>query len=122
MAKPLLSVSAVATVGADGIATIRLAPTGEDWEVSRLNVKASTHVLEAVASYYLTNIGDEYLQEASFSGSSGDTTDVTMYLTDGTPLYVQWVGADVGAIATVTIRGWRSDPAGGFRTRQNTGI
>lgn len=122
MARPLLSVSAVATVDASGTATIRMAPTGEDWEINRLSVKASTHVLEAVTSYYLVNIGDQYLQEATFSGSSGDTTDVSMYLTDGTPLFIQWIGADVGAIATVTLRGWRSDPAGGFRTRPNAGI
>lgn len=113
--KPLLNQSLQTTVGADGTATLMFAPHGENWEVNRLTVKVSTRVLESKASYYLTNIGDQYLQEETYSGSSGDTTDTSLFLTDGDPLWVKWTGADIGAVATATLRGWRSAPAGGFR-------
>lgn len=113
--RPLLNASAQAIVDASGIALIRFAPRGEDWEVTRITVKASTRVLEAKAAYYLTAVGDTYLQEETYSGSSGDTTDTTLFLTDGDPLYVRWTGADVGATATATLRGWRTQPVGGFR-------
>lgn len=113
--RALLAQSAQAVVDAQGVATIRMAPQGEDWEITRLTVKVSTKVLEAEASYYLTNISADALQEATQMGSTGDTTDTNLTLTDGDPLWVRWTGADVGAMATVTIRGWRTQPVGGFR-------
>jgi len=113
--RPLLNQAVQAVVDGTGTATVRFAPTGENWEVNRLTVKVSTRVLEAKAAYYLTAIGDSYLQEETYSGSSGDTTDTSLFLVDGDALYVQWTGADIGAIATATLRGWRSVPVGGFR-------
>lgn len=113
--RPLLNASAQAIVDGSGVATIQFGPHGESWDVTRLTVKVSTRVKESVAAYYLTNIGDEYLQESTYSGSSGDTTDIAIAMVDGDRLWVRWTGADVGATATATLRGWRSEPAGGFR-------
>ncbi len=111
----LLNLSSQVVVDGSGRAVVQFRPAGENWTVNRLTVKVSTRVQEAKAAYYLTNIGDVFLQEETYSGSSGDTTDITLYLTDGDPLYVQWTGADVGAIATATIRGTKTTPANGFR-------
>lgn len=113
--RPLLNQSLQATVDGSGVALVRFAPTGENWEVTRLTVKVSTRVLEAKAAYYLTAVGDTYLQEETYSGSSGDTTDISIFMADGDPLFVRWTGADVGATATATLRGWRTEPLGGFR-------
>jgi hypothetical protein len=115
--RPLLTASAQAPVNAQGVATVLFSPHGESWEVNRLTVKVSTAVNEAVASYYLTTIGSMFLQESTMSGSSGDTSDIVLSMVDGDQLWVQWTGADVGAVATATLRGWRSEPAGGFRAR-----
>lgn len=110
-----LSVFNNAVVNASGIATVTLTPHGENWRIQRLSVKVSTKVLEAVATVYRGLVGDLYVIEASFSGSSGDTTDTEIVLRDGENVIVQWTGADIGATATVTATGWRSNPLGGFR-------
>lgn len=107
-----------ATVNGLGIATISVAPHGENWRITSTTVKVSTRVLEAVATTYRgLSVGDAYLIEGTYSGSSGDTSDTDIFLTDGQPITVQWTGADVGAIATLTVSGWRSTPSGGFRAR-----
>ncbi|GIH29370.1 hypothetical protein Aph01nite_76800 [Acrocarpospora phusangensis] len=118
----LLNESAQAIVDGSGTAIVRMAPQGEDWEVTRLSVKVSTRVNEAEANYYLTTICDDNRQEGTYSGSSGDTSDTKMFLNDGDPLFVVWTGADVGAIATVTLRGTKTTPIGGFRAAPAGGI
>jgi hypothetical protein len=113
--RPLLNASAQAVVDANGEAVVMFAPHGENWEVNRLTVGVSTQVLESVASYYLTFVSPDTLQESTQSGSTGDTTDISIFMADGDQLWVKWTGADVGATATATLRGWRSVPTGGFR-------
>lgn len=113
--RPLLNASAQVIVAPSGIAAVVFSPHGEAWEVNRLTVKVSTAVLEAEASYYLGPVSDQNLQEATMAGSSGDTTDIAITMVDGDQLTVQWTGADVGATATATLRGFRSVPSGGFR-------
>jgi hypothetical protein len=111
-------VSFQAVVNASGVATISVAPHGENWRIQSNTVKVSTKVLEARAqSYRGYSVADAYLIEGTFSGSSGDTSNTDIFLTDGQAFTVQWTGADVGAIATLIIMGWRSTPSGGFRTR-----
>lgn len=113
--RPLLNQSQQATVTGGGVATVVFSPHGETWEVNRLTVAVSTSVLESQASYYLGPVNPQNLQEATMAGSSGDTTDISTSMVDGDQLTVQWTGADVGATATATLRGWRSQPSGGFR-------
>lgn len=115
--RPLLNQALQATVGADGTAMVMFSPHGESWEVTRLTVAVSTAVEESTASYYIGPVSEQNLQEATQAGSTGDTTDIATTLVDGDQLWVVWTGADVGAVATATLRGWRSVPAGGFRAR-----
>lgn len=96
-------------------ATIRFGPYGESWHITRISVKCSTKVLESAATIYRGQIGDLYIQDVSYTGSTGDTSDTVHDLVDGENMYVVWTGADNGATATITISGTRSMPQGGFR-------
>lgn len=99
-----------------GGGTIRYSPNGYAVDVTRIAVRASSNVKEAVCSVYQGQIGNSYLVAATFTGSSGDTTtNDNIHLQDGDSLYIQWVGGDAGASATVTVYGNMTPPAGGFR-------
>lgn len=98
------------------VATVRLAPAGETWNVNRVYVKGSSAVLEAKATTYRGQIADAFAIESSISGSTGDSTDTPLFLNDGEAFWVQWVGGDLGATFTATLSGWRSTPQGGFRS------
>lgn len=116
--KALLSAFAQAVVAGDGTASVTLAPHGEWWEVTRLSVKASSNTREATATYFLTTANSGSEQETSYAGSSGDSTDMNTFMTDGDRLIIQWENADVGATVTATVRGWKKMPDGGFRARR----
>jgi hypothetical protein len=113
--RPLLNQAQQAVVDGSGRAVVLFSPHGENWEVTRLTVAVTTAVNESEARYYIGPISDQNLQEGTQAGSTGDTTDVATTLVDGDQFWVEWTGADVGAVATATLRGWRSVPAGGFR-------
>lgn len=100
---------------ATGYGTVRLAPSGEKWEIRRVHVECSTATLEAQSKTYRNQIAPRYVIDGTYSGSTGDTSDTPIYLEDGQAMIVEWTGGDVGATATVTISGWRSAPSGGFR-------
>jgi hypothetical protein len=100
---------------ANGYGLIRLAPTGQKWEVTSTNVLCSSRVLESRCRIYLDQVGDAYAIDGTYSGSSGDTSDTVHYLTDGQPMFIEWSGGDVGATASVRIIGWASVMGMGFR-------
>lgn len=92
-----------------GRGSIRIAPSGRNWQVEYLTVKCSSHVLESIASVYENYIGPDYLVDSTLTGSVGDTTDTVIVVRDGYALIVEWVGGDVGAVATVTWTGEEID-------------
>lgn len=101
--------------GLTGTGIVRLAPTGEQWEIHNTNVLCSTRTNESLCRVYRDQIGDIYVIDGTYSGSSGDTSDTVIQLTDGQPLYYVWTGGDIGATATVRVTGFKSPPTGGFR-------
>lgn len=103
------------TLDGTGYGYVRLAPSGEKWEVRRVRVECSTTTNEAQCKTYRNQIASRYVIDGTYSGSTGDTSDTPIYLEDGQAMIVEWTGGDAGATATVTISGWRSVPAGGFR-------
>ncbi len=115
MAEALLNVSAQVVLDGSGNGAIRVGPTGEQWHVTRIMVRATSHIREATATIYQTNIGDMYQRDITYTGSTGDTSDTQYDITDGDALWVAWAGGDAGATATVTLSGTRSNPIGGFR-------
>lgn len=102
---PRFRYSASTTLDAAGSGSVRIAPNGRDWAIRYLTVRTSTNVLEANASLYENYIGADYLIDATFTGSSGDTTDTVIPVLDGYAVVVEWTGGDPGAVATVTYTG-----------------
>lgn len=100
-----------------GYGTIRLAPSGERWEIDRMHVRCSSRTNEARCIIYRGHIRRDLVVDATYSGSSGDTTDTRIYLEDGEAIHVEWTGGDSGATATVSLSGLRTAPTGGFRVR-----
>lgn len=115
MSKAKLFIIQSAIVDATNTATIRVAPAAEDWQIDYTNVLCSTRVLEARCRIYTPQIGDLYAVDGTYSGSSGDTSDTQHILYDGTPMFIQWTGADIGSTVTVTLNGWKTVGDGGFR-------
>lgn len=114
MAGPVLQVN-LQVVIASNTGTIRFGPYGEAWNIKRIAVKTTTHVLESTCQIYRGQIGDLYLSDITYTGSTGDTSYTDIDLVDGENMYAVWTGADNGATATITITGTRSEPDGGFR-------
>jgi hypothetical protein len=108
----------VQRTSASSLATAVLAPHGEVWQINRTAVVASSHVLEATATSYRGLVGDPYVVDSTFSGSSGSTSDTPVTLRDGDTMIVVRTGGDIGATYTVTCNGWRTTPMGGFRGRR----
>lgn len=100
---------------AGNTASIRIGPRGESWNVTLVTVKATTKVLESVCTVYLNSVGDPFIRDITYTGSTGDTSDTQYDLRDGDALYFVWTNADNGAVVTVTLRGTRTMPVGGFR-------
>jgi hypothetical protein len=110
--------ASASVVGGETIALVSFAPRGETWEITSVKVKASTAVLEATAFTYRNLVGDNYILDTTFAGSSGDTSDTPITLRDGDRLWVRWTGGDLGATYSAVVNGWRSTPQGGFRGRR----
>lgn len=102
-AELVLDESATARVPASGIVTVSLGPITQrqTWLVTLAAVKVSSNVSEPVATLYLgtkaTILGSTYT-------GSNDSTALQV-TTRGTPIFCEWVGADVGAIATLSLYG-----------------
>jgi hypothetical protein len=110
-----LFIPAKVTLNASGYGFIRFAPAGTSWKVTSISVKATTATLEATVAIYRRQIGTLYIVDGTNSGSTGDTTDSVLELTDGEPLFVEWTGADANVVAYATLRGMQTVPERGFR-------
>lgn len=96
------------TINAAGVGTIPFGPgrPNEKWTVTRVGVQVSTNVLEAQAKLYRGTVSPGSYISGTISGSTGSTDDaLNETLWSGETLTVQWTGADVGSIATVTYWG-----------------
>jgi hypothetical protein len=114
------SASGQVTLDGSGGGTVRLAPTGENWEVDSYTVSVGypagvLPTLEAVCYVYQRFQTKTNIVDFTPAGSTGAVSDTVLYQADGEPLFFEWVSGDAGKIATVTIRGWRTLPKRGFR-------
>jgi len=110
-----LTVSGSGIVAANGTARVLLGPqiARERWNLSQATVSVSSAVLESTCSLYLgTGAVPGSLLAASFTGSSGDTNDFpdTFVLQPGQNILAVWTGADVGAVATISLVGLKLRP------------
>lgn len=110
-----LDASASVILDSSGYGYVRLAPTGEKWEITRSRMECNTSVNEALGKMYVNVISNNKVVDGTYSASTGDTSDTVVYLEDGQAIFYEWTGGDAGATATVTLSGWRSTPDGGFR-------
>jgi hypothetical protein len=104
-------------LNASGTGTLRFAPSGREWSIETISVKATTSVLEASCSVYIGAVSAVNLHSSTVTGSSGDTNqmEIPIILRDGNPIFVVWTGGDVGATATAVLTGSETGPGGGFR-------
>lgn len=104
-----------ATLDGSGNATVSFQAVGQNVMVTRVAVRCTTAVNEAIAYVYKGQIGDPYLIEGSLAASTGDSSDTITPLADGEKIYIVWTGGDAGATATATVSGNAEIGSGGFR-------
>lgn len=110
-------------IGPEGTSSIRLNGSGngtaklgplsarEVWYPDNVHVQVSTNVNEAQCTIY---VGDAAIQrnfrDATYSGSSGDSSDKVNGDTVkvGTYIFAVWTGGDANAIATLNVTGRRT--------------
>jgi len=115
------TLSASVVLDSNGNGQIRMAPLDKKWQIDSSNVLCSLlpgqtmPVKEALCRVYVGQVAALNQVDGTYSGSSGDTSDTVMYLTQGQAVFFVWTGGDVGVTATVQIGFWQSVPAGGFR-------
>jgi len=96
---------------ASGNITAKVGPISarEKWILDSAHVQVSTNVLEAVCNVY---VGDSPIQinfrGGTFSGSSGDQTDLGDIVPKGQFVWAVWTGGDIGSQATLTVIGTKS--------------
>ena len=90
---------------ASGNGSVRLAFPGKYVIINRLTVATSPATRETECSVYANFIGPPYLVDVTRTGGTGDTSDTTHIVPDGSCLYVVWSNGDAGATATVTYSG-----------------
>lgn len=94
-----------------GAGTARVGPISarEKWTLSSAHVQVSSNVLEASCNVY---VGDSAIQinfrGGTFSGSSGDQTDLSDTVGKGWYVWAVWAGGDAGSQATITVLGTKT--------------
>lgn len=100
-----LDTNRTVTIGADGTGRIAIGPTvfGESWRVRRMTV-TSDSVADSDARVYLNAELDSRLIAGTWSGNRDfNETDITLQTLDR--FIVVWVGATVGAHASLLLQG-----------------
>lgn len=94
-----------ATVNAAGVAEVTFTAPNGTLTVSQVRIRVSSAVLQPTATLYLN--GDDYAGSYSGANDTGVGTGFEMQAQD--TLTCIWTGADVGAIATMTVFGTQED-------------
>lgn len=100
--------SVVLNGSGNGTAKVGPISARERWTPSVISVSATTNTKEAACSIYVgASASDPYFIDASFSGSSGDSTDrgAAKTVRVGQYVFAVWTGGDAGATATVRVNG-----------------
>lgn len=92
-------------LNAQGYGTVVFTPVNETWTINAVSVSVATKTLEARCNVYKGYVGPPYLVDATFTGSSGDTSDTVHDVNQAEQFIIEWTGGDVGALASVTVRG-----------------
>jgi hypothetical protein len=82
----------------------------ETWNPTMAFVSVSTNTKEAVCAIFVGHDASApYQVDASYAGSSGDSTGrvAGKVLRQGNFIWAVWTGGDVGATATLTVNGTR---------------
>lgn len=100
--------SVVLNGSGNGTAKVGPLSSRERWTPAVISVSATTNTKEASCSIYVgASATDPYFIDASFSGSSGDSTDrgAAKTVRVGQYVWAVWTGGDAGATATVRVNG-----------------
>lgn len=105
-----LTQSAFVTLDGSGNGTASMGPltAREVWHPAQVAVRVNTNTKEAQCTVY---VGDTPIQanfrDATFSGSSGDTTDAVSadVVKCGWKIFAVWTGGDAGQVATMVVTG-----------------
>jgi len=99
----------------NGIAQIGPAVPGLSWQITGVYVSVVTNVAEAVCTVYAAPAGPftltaQYAIGATVAGSTGDTIGPDVTVWPGQVLVAQWIGGDVGQVATMSFWGTAAAP------------
>jgi hypothetical protein len=108
---PLAETISIA-LDANGNGTAQIGPltAREIWHPANVHVSVTTAVNEAVCTIYVGDAAQQRcFRDATFTGSSGDSSDRVSADTVRTGAYVwaSWAGGDALAQATLTVTGTR---------------
>jgi hypothetical protein len=121
MPNALLSGSGQVVLSGSGYGVISFAPQGELWEIQGVTMQTSDYTsptLEATGRIYTDVVSPLNVRAVSMAASTGSTATAQgdpIRLTDGQRIWFEWTGGTPGVTATVTFRGVKSNPTGGFR-------
>lgn len=95
-----------------GNGTAKLGPITamETWHPENVHVNAQTAVNEATCSVYAgPDVSVATFRDATFSGSTGDSTDKCNadVISKGSYIFAVWAGGDANTMATLNITGSR---------------
>lgn len=107
MADPIpLDFPASVTLDASGNGEVTVGPTRsrQVWNVTTVAVRTvqQTPTNEAQCKIF---VNGQY-RAGTFSGSSGDDTDLAVTLGRNNKITAQWTGGDAGVVAELTLGGW----------------
>lgn len=108
-----LSFTASVRLNGSGAGTAQAAPTTtptEVWNPTVISVQVSSNTNEATCQIYVgPQPQQNWFVDATFSGSTGDSTDKAAgnLVRQGNSVWAVWTGGDPGATATVSISGTR---------------
>lgn len=101
-----LDISATATVGADGSATVQIGPqiARTDWNIRRITVSCTSQDLTPEVRIYVNAVTPSRLMAGTYNGTQ-DVNETDFTLQNLEKLIIQWTGADTNSICVVLIQG-----------------
>lgn len=105
--------SARVTLNGSGNGTAKVGPLSarEVWHPANVHVSVATNTNEAVCNVYAgVDATPPNFRDATFSGSSGDSTDKVSADTIkcGQYVFAVWTGGDANQVATMTVTGTKT--------------